>query len=349
MESGADPLLDAERLLGLRRLPEALTAFYAAEQAGCDPERISAGRWLAAMLAGDFEAAWQENDGVRARHAPDPHRMWNGESVAGRKVIVRCLHGFGDAVMMLRFAPRLAEVAHGVTYQMAPRLLPLAGCFAGVKDAVSWSEAAGEAAGEAAPEPPWDLQVEIMELPYLFRLHAADLPAPVGYCKLPHPALQQAADRMGKPMLPRVGIVWAAGRWNPARSLPFRYVRRILEIEGCEFWNLQGDSQAAEGRATGMRDAGAVCGDGTAALAAAIAHMDLVITVDTFAAHLAGAMGIPVWLLLGFAADWRWMHGRDRSPWYPSMRIFRQSSTGDWKSVTDAVTAKLREWMVTRA
>ena len=152
-----------------------------------------------------------------------------------------------------------------------------------------------------------------MELPYIFRTHLGDLPISSKYLHLPG---YDAADRLPGAVL-RVGLVWTAGSWNPARSIPQEGVAPLLAIDGCEFWNLEGDSERVsypmvfgEQMKVDEHATGSIEG-----LARRIAQLDLVITVDTLAAHLAGALGVSTWLLLQHAADWRWMHGRDNSPW----------------------------------
>ena len=159
------------------------------------------------------------------------------------------------------------------------------------------------------------------------------------YLRLPLDVERQAATAMASPCGPRAGLVWAAGEWNPGRSVPLPLLQPLLESPGCEFWSLQGGS-AARQLPHNLRDAN-ICGEGILALAAAISQLDLVITVDTLAAHLAGALGKPVWLLLAQNADWRWMTGRSDSPWYPSMRLFRQTSPGNWESPLGSIRSEL--------
>ena len=325
----------AEALLTERRLTDAWAAFDQAQALGAARDRCDAGRWMTAMFGGDFTSAWRTSDLLRARNAPDPHRLWTGETVVGAHLIVRCLHGLGDTVQMLQYAPRLSAQAASVVFEVPPRLLPLATCFQGVRDAITW--------GELAPRQPpsWNVQVEVMELPYLFRTRPSDLPLTTRYLELPAEEIHETARKMGPTEALRIGVVWAAGEWNPERSIPIAALRPLFELQAFEFWNLQGGPAIAEADTTCMYNATAVCGDGLLALAATISNLDLVITVDTLAAHLAGALGTPVWLLLQQAADWRWMTARSNTPWYPHTRLFRQQREGDWKTVVDAVLLAL--------
>ncbi len=335
----AEQIALAEQLLDARQLPEALLAFRAAESLGADPDGCSAARWLASMLGGDFEAAWKESDAIRWRDSADPHRFWTGEDVRGRRVIVRCLHGFGDAVQFLRYLPRLRALAAEVIVEVSPQMIALAPMLDGIDEVTTWG------ANRPVTAPEWDVQVEVMELPYLFRTTVAELPLAAEYLRLPCADVENAAQAMGDPEdALRVGLVWAAGEWNVARSIPLECMERLLGISGVEFWSLQGGTAASEVQQltlTGaVRDA-AVCGEGQRALAAVIANLDLVITVDTLAAHMAGAMGKPAWVLLQHAADWRWMTGRDNSPWYPKMKLFRQPAKDNWAAVIDSVGTEL--------
>jgi hypothetical protein len=185
------------------------------------------------------------------------------------------------------------------------------------------------------------VQIEIMELPYLFRTTAAELPIARHYLELPGEHVRQAVAAMGHAGKLRIGVVSSCGEWNPQRSPPARLLESLFDLEGFELWNLEGSDSPAAPHAGRMQDALTICGDGLVALAATIANLDLILTVDTLAAHLAGALGKPAWVMLQHAADWRWMMGRDDSPWYPGMRLFRQPRPGDWESVIHSVIAAL--------
>jgi hypothetical protein len=288
---------------------------------------------MAYMLLGDFELAWRESDEIRRRGAPDPHRFWQGESLHEKRVMLRCLHGFGDAVQFLRYVPRLRNIASDLIVEVQPRFRELASCFEGVEEVITW--------GNGAPisPPEWDVQIESVELPFVFRTHLSDLPLATKYLKVPMCSDRTLAVAIPSRDVLRVGLAWTSGAWNPKRSIEFARMRSLLEIDGCEFWSLQGGPEVAEGDsfpADTMLCEEPSCRNSIKGLAIKISQLDLVITVDTLAAHLAGALGVPAWLLLQHGADWRWLHQVDNSPWYPSLRLFRQPNAGDWKSVIDA-------------
>ena len=338
MEPATRPIAEeclrrAVMLLNDRKLAEAATLLQEAERAGADADECASAQWYLAMLRGEFADAWHASDGIRARRRPDPHRFWNGESLRGQRVMIRCLHGFGDAVQMLRLLPLVRAMAVHVTVQVAPAFVPLARCLPGANDVITWEES-----GPHAAEPRWDVQVEVMELPYVLRLELAQLPYRTSYLRLPAEALREAECALrGVGKLPdsagkKAGLVWAAGSWNPSRSVPVTYFTELLRDASAaeiEFWSLQGPGASAEAAGLfedGVLRDGSKATEGVVALAATVAAMNLVITVDTFAAHMAGALGVPVWVLLEERADWRWMVDREDSPWYPSMRLFRCSA-----------------------
>ncbi|RRA49391.1 ADP-heptose--LPS heptosyltransferase [Acidipila sp. EB88] len=331
-------LTRAESQLALRAVEHALEAFDAAEQLGADPDQCAGGRWFCHMLLGDFQSAWRESDAIRQRGTPDPARVWNGEPVHGRRVLIRSVHGFGDAVQFLRYAPLLRAMATHVAVQVAPALAELARGVAGIDQVLVWEE-----------ETAFDRQLEITELPYLFRSTADTLPSAFPYLQVS--ASQRAAARRVVPPSHRVrvGVVWTGGTWDSTRSLPLSVMEPILlHFPQVEFWSLQQPADNAdwfvlcERMAWGNR---AIDAASIAELASYAAEMDLVLTIDSLAAHLAGALARPVWVLLKQEADWRWMLDRSDSPWYPTMRLFRQPSAGDWAGALEAVGTALSRWL----
>lgn len=337
----------AEELLQMRRLDEAYACFDHAQSQGAPADRCAAGRWTVSMLQGNFASAWTESDAIRLQGAPDPHRMWNGEDYRGKTVIVRCLHGFGDAIQFARYLPLVRQNAARLLLEAPPRMAELATTFAGVDEVLTWGE------GAPAQSPHWDVQIEITELPYVFRSRLGDLPVATCYLRLPQAERERAAQAFDDDDHPRIGVVWSSGAWNAARSIPLSKLDCLWHRTDAHFWNLQGGAARSEWETLpamqNLHDAPIFCADaGLLPLAAFICQLDLVLTVDTLAAHLAAALGIRTWLLLQNSADWRWMVGRSDSPWYPSMRIFRQPRPGDWRSVVADVECALDAWLRTK-
>ena len=332
---------EGEELLVARKLAGALVALTRAEEMGAAADQCAGARWHCWMLLGEMERAWRESDAIRARGTVDAHRLWDGSDPTGKRVMVRSLHGFGDAVQNLRFLPALRRLASEVSVEVAPELLELARYFPGADEVITW--------GQDAPvdAPAYDMQVEVTELPYLLRCGLDDVARDAAYLRLPEAAVAACHARIGRRTRPRVGLVWTSSQWDVSRSIPFASVEALLVSEDCEFWSLQMSAENApwrrwcEERGWPYRAAG----EGSAVETAAfLTQMDLLVSVDTFVAHLAGALGRPVWLLLKQDADWRWGVARDDSAWYPTMRLFRQRERGDWTPVLREVRRCLRQW-----
>jgi hypothetical protein len=301
-------------------------------------------------MQGNLPAAWAESDAIRRRNAPDPNRFWGGEDPCGRHVILRCLHGFGDSVQFLRLAPRLRSLCSHLIVECAPRAVDLLRCLPGIDEVIPW--------GDVAPDPPpsCQIQLELMELPYLLRITVADLPTSTGYLRLPPHELHRASRAIGSSdtlrAIPNIGIVWSSGDWNPSRSIPVEFLAPILSRNDCQYWNLQGGALRNQWRSLnhpGLCDTPLLADCGLVPLAAVIAQLDLVITVDTLSAHLAGALNVPCFLLLQYCADWRWMVERNDSPWYPSLHLLRQTVPGDWHGLVRNLDCTLSKWIAARA
>jgi len=345
----SEALAHAESLLEQRRLPESLAWFDRAEKWGADPDRCAGGRWMVFALQGNLPAAWAESDVIRRRNAPDPNRFWGGEDPCGRRVILRCLHGFGDSVQFLRLAPRLRSLCSHLLVECAPRAVDLLRCLPGIDEVIPWGEAGADSAAS------WQVQLELMELPYVLRITLTDLPS-TGYLRLPPHELDRASRAVTacNPLraVPNIGVVWSSGDWNSSRSIPIEFLAPILSRNDCRYWNLQGGPLRNQWRSLnhcGLCDSPLLDDGGLVSLAAVIAKLDLVITVDTLSAHLAGALNIPCFLLLQHCADWRWMTDRNDSPWYPSLRLFRQAVPGDWAGLIRNLGCTLDRWIAVRA
>jgi hypothetical protein len=301
--------------------------------------------WTAAMRRGDWEQAWRLTDAVelprreRQRHAgfarQPQHLCWDGTPFAGRSVLVRCEHGLGDTLQFIRFVPALARLAREVHVMVQPPLLEL---FAGAPELGTvhdgWTE--------WWPPPPHEVEIEIMELAYALRTTADTLPPPY-----PHLA---ARVRHRLPLaLPgdgslRAGVVWTASDWDPTRSVPLAVLEPLLRIPGVRWFSLQQGAAAQDPlvERNGMVPLSPHTNE-IAAAAAAMLALDVIVTVDNMVAHLAATLGRPAWVLLKKEADWRWMDERSASPWYPTVRLFRQARDGDWDQVVDDVATALEE------
>ncbi len=280
------------------------------------------------MLLGDFESAWAESDAIQRRGKPDPNRFWDGRSPRGRDVIVRCLHGLGDTLQFIRYVHLLHQQANSVVIEAQPPLKPLLQESRLADCVITWGDA----------QPFWDMQIEIMELPRIFRTTLQTIPTAAPYLRIDAGAGSESATNSRL----RVGIAWASGAYNPARSVPLQEIARLCKVRHIELFSLQAEPERSE-----LASCGAPICDlyhqAASVLSAArtLQTMSIVITVDTMMAHLAGALGCRTWTLLPYACDWRWMLRRRDSPWYPSMRLFRQPRPGDWHSVIEEVQSEL--------
>jgi hypothetical protein len=282
--------------------------------------------WVDLMRAGDFEAAWKLSDrdlvgapGTQTAHTPRHlQRIWDGSPLSDRRVLVRCYHGLGDTLQFVRFVPRLAAIAHSVIVWTQPALL----------DLLDNSRAGIELLPlhDGAPPAVFDVDVELMELPHVFRITVDTIPAQVPYLRLPATPPRGAARLDRKPT---VGIVWRGGGWDARRSVPFTHLAALLARKDIDLVPLQDALTPDEARCVPCWRRVAP----PARLARVIGDLDLLITVDTMAAHLGGALAAPTWLLLHADPDWRWMLERNDTPWYPTMRLFRLAPGEDWPAL----------------
>lgn len=320
-------------MLEAREVEKALSLFRTAEAAGFDADECGGGRWFCRMLAGDFEQAWRESDAIASRGRPDSNRLWSGRPLDGKKVIIRCLHGLGDAIQFIRFARPLSAIAARVFVEVPACLVRLFQTIPDLDGVFTWEHP------DSGPAD-WDEHIEVMELGRYFRATPETLPCEVPYLFPP----DDAAFGCDPASQLKVGVAWASSTWNPQRSVPIDTLFRVLSVRGCRFFSLQ-QGHREEGMANvcpEFRPTPVIStADDVQRTASFIKQLDLVIAVDTMVAHLAGALGKPVWLMLEKCADWRWMMDRTDSPWYPTMRIFRQPRTGDWSDVAGHVAGAL--------
>ena len=287
--------------------------------------------WTEAMLRGDFATGWRISDSLlhRARaqdHAAVPRHeqnIWDGRPVAGKRVLVRCYHGLGDTIQFIRYAALLRRVAAEVIVWVQPSLIPLLRSVEGVDRLLPLHD--------GAPDVEYDGDVELNELPYLFRTTLERVPADVPYLHV-EPARLPRTDKF------RVGLIWQSGEWDARRSIPFSALRPLGEVPEVEWHLLQRNPREA-----GWNGEFGVVSGGHNPLddARVMRALDLVISVDTMTARLAGALARNTWTLLRFEPDWRWMRDRDDTPWYPTMRLLRQQRQGDWDQVIADLLTRL--------
>ncbi len=287
-----------------------------------------------AMRRGDFCAAHAISDAVLAdrdqsvRDDPSlPYHLrwvWDGQGFEGRDVLVRCYHGLGDTIQFARFLPELWRRAASVSVEVQPELLGLLATMRGIGRLIPFRL--------AAPTRPAERNVEIMELAHALRLDA--MPGSVPYLAVRPAKLDRRSGL-------NVGLCWQSGGWDDARSVPFDRLRKAVAIPGAHCWCLQYRQEDA-GDLPALRCA-VPAGADVLTTAAAVAALDVIVTVDTMVAHLAGALGRDTCLLLRRDCDWRWMAGgRRHSPWYPTMRLYRQDMEGDWSAPLARLRADLR-------
>jgi hypothetical protein len=328
-------LNQANGLLRQRQILQALRAYYKAEKHGCPSHECAAGRWMCWMLIGDFESAWRESDAIEECQIVDPNHFWDGLSFDGKRVLLRALHGYGDAVQFIRYARLLRERAARLIVQTHAELMPLMQTVDGVDEVITWPD---------LPTLPrrWDQQIEIMELPRAFRTTASTIPSRVPYIFIESALVERSQKRLVKTTKPRIGLIWASSQYDPSRSLELERLAPLLRIEEFEFYSFQRGPERRQlaGLRRRINDTAPRAPE-IIDTAADLSNIDLLITVDTFGAHLAAALNRTVWLLLPCAADWRWMLGRRDSPWYPTMKLFRQPAPGYWAAVVRDVVAEL--------
>jgi hypothetical protein len=288
------------------------------------------------MYRGDFAAAWRVSDcvlrerlrgGIDCSHWPRHLQfVWNGRPLAGKHVLVRCYHGLGDTIQFIRLTEPLRRLARQVTVWTQPELIELVATVRGVDHVLPLHD--------GAPAADYDAEIEIMELAHALRITAATLPCAVPYFSVPtKPACYgKRADAL------RVGLVWQAGDWDPARSIPIDALEPIARQPGIELFSLQLGAARRHAVTIGAID---IAADNVTEAAQRLRTLDLIICVDTMLAHLAGALGLKVWTLLKADCDWRWMRSGERSPWYPTMQLFRQREAGRWGSVVEDVCRRL--------
>ena len=292
--------------------------------------------WDNLMREGRFADAWAVSDRVLAGAMPQDSRrprheqiVWTGTPFKGKRVLVRCYHGLGDTIQFVRFARLLRKIAAEVTVWGQAALLPLLAQVDGVDQV--------EPISDGAPLTPHDVDIEIMELAHALRTEPGAVTSSKPYIRpvAPCPAgARRTLEGCGTAL--RVGVVWRGSDWDRGRDISPALLARLAEIPNVRLFSFQPDSRD-ETQSLGAVDFGHL---NIAEIASVLPEIDLMIGADTMLVHLAGAMARPVWTLLPEPCDWRWMHARSDTPWYPTMRLFRQEEPGNWTGTIENVTRR---------
>ena len=334
VDTPSDRLADIHSGLGqalaeARRFEEAIVVCRAL--AAIKPGVAAWNESLILLLRGDFaegwrryESRWDVPDHDRPR---EDARVPSLAETAGKHVLLVPEQGHGDLIQFSRYAPLLAAHGAQVSVQTYVELQALMRTLDGVDAVVNPAE----------PEPASDIVTPLLSLPLVFGTDLASVPDRVPYLRAPSDRLTVWRKRLGRRSRRRIGLAWRGTQHIPKRSVPFAALQPILVAGDAEFHSLQkepaGEDHSLIDHHVELQD--------FADTAALISQLDLVITIDTAVAHLAGALGKPVWIMLHHNADWRWLLDRDDSPWYPTARLFRQKRPGDWAGVVADVVRAL--------
>jgi hypothetical protein len=292
------------------------------------------------LLLGDFENGWRELEWrwqtpQFAPLAPKTDRpVWDGSELNGKRILIHAEQGFGDTIQFARYIPLVARRGGKVIFQCHNELLNLMRGLNDVDQLITHADAL----------PEFDVHCSLLSLPRIFSTNLQSIPHDIPYLKADSSKAETCRTRLNdSTSKKKIGLAWA-GRpehnLDRYRSLSAGALQPMVQFPDASFFSLQKESSAQPKSiidwTNELRDF-----TDTAAL---IDSLDLVISVDTAVAHLAGALGKPVWLLLPFVPDWRWLLNRTDSPWYPTIRLFRQPTPGDWNSPIEQIAQALQSW-----
>ncbi len=295
---------------------------------------LAKGQWERGWA--EYEWRWKLKD-FTTPEAVCAQPLWDGSPLGGRRILLHSEQGYGDIIQFIRYAPLVAERGGVVLVGCPPAMVSLLARAPGV----------GQAGSGRARLPAFDVHAPILSLPAIFRTTRATLPD-----KVPYLAPPDQVFPLGTPVAGclKVGLAWAGDpkhRNDRNRSMPLEHFRPLAGLPGFQWFSLQAGPRAADLAQAPWTSPFTDLGSRFTSFdetASAIAQLDLVVSVDTAVAHLGGALGKPTWTLLPFAGEWRWMLHRPDTPWYPTMRLFRQDKPGDWPGVVARVGRELVRW-----
>jgi tetratricopeptide (TPR) repeat protein len=328
------------------RLDDAIAANQAAIRFRPDFPKAHFNDSLACLVRGDFAVGWRKfelrwrggTSELRQRSFAQPR--WEGENIFGKTILLHAEQGAGDTVQFCRYVPMVAARGGRVVLEAQRPLLPLLACLPGVERLI--------AAGD--PLPDFDMECPLMSLPGVFGADLGNIPSEVPYLRVDEAMVGRWGERLGHGNgVRRVGLVWA-GRPEHSndhnRSLPPAALNPLWSVPGIRWYSLQMGERRADLAAFPpglVEDLSPHLAD-FAETAAALSRLDLLVTADTAVAHVAGALGRPAWVMVPVVPDWRWLLNREDSPWYPTLRLFRQTAYADWADVVRRVAASLTDF-----
>jgi hypothetical protein len=326
----------------MNRHEEAIACFERAQAVKPDMVDAQLNEGLARLALGELDAGWKKYQWRRLtasfHRRKSPRPLWLGNwDLRDKTILLHGEQGLGDTLQFARYVPRVARQGARIILAVQRPLAPLLAGLAGVS--------ALRAQGDSIP--PYDCYCPLPSLPLAFRTTLETIPAEIPYVVAPADRVARWRPEMEAIGRPRIGLMWAGNLAHPNRRrwIPLRFLLPLTEMRDLHFVALQRELPEDDALLLESANVATFLGDRQVDLAdtaAMIAALDLMITVDTSIAHLAGAMGKPVWVLLPFSADWRWLRSRVDSPWYPTARLYRQPAPGDWASVATQVENAVR-------
>jgi Tfp pilus assembly protein PilF len=314
-----------------------------------DPNAAEAHLNLARALLqqGNFETGWAEyewrwqtkNKKFEPRNFSQP--LWDGRAVKGKSLLLHAEQGLGDTIQFVRYAPLVRKQGCRIILECQSSLAALLTACPGVDELVRRGDEL----------PPFDFHIPLLSLPHRLGTHLGNIPADVPYLFSREDLVSRWRERLRDCTGFKIGICWQGPPTyddDANRSFTVAHFAAVAEIPGVHLISLQKgvSSEQLADLSFAIKSPGAGFDEGYGAFmdtAAVMRNLDLVITSDSIIAHLAGALAVPVWVALPKVADWRWLMDRDDSPWYPTMRLFRQDKTGDWEGVFQRIAANLHE------
>ena len=334
-------------LQDLQRFDEALTHYQRAQAVRPDFADAHYNEALCRLLTGDLGRGFEKHEW---RWETEQHRgfrrdfaqpLWTGsDDIAGKTILLHAEQGFGDTIQFCRYAPQVAARGVRVVLEVQESLCGLMATLPGIAQVIG--------RGETLPD--FDLHCPMLSLPKAFATELATIPGATPYLHAAAEGIAHWNERLGVKDRPRIGLAWSGRpthKNDHNRSIALAAFLEILAGVNATAVSVQRDVRGADADILRQRSDIIHCGEELkdfADTAALIGNLDLVVAVDTSVAHLAGALGKPIWVLLPFVPDWRWLLNREDSPWYPTARLFRQDESRRWDGVIGRVNAALRDF-----